>query len=778
MILNHIKQSLRSLKNNKLNAFLNIGGFAVGFAVCMVLLVYTFKEYTVDNGFKNHSTLYRLIDTKKNSSRIDFDFAQQLEEQYPDVKLAIPLNYISLSEENVFIKTLNNKDYIQPKAMVSTTNHFFKAFSVPIIAGNPDAPFSDPNSVVITQKVALKLFGRTNVVGEIINFGDIFELPVCAVSEDLPVNSSFDADVFFNGQNEKFRFSRSRYNNISYNPVDIFIQLGGKNNPDKFTALLNKEIPANKSRLENIRLQPLSDIYLETGIEGNRNKSGSIGMIRIFLSIALLILLLSVINYANLSISKQLSTLKQIAIKVTNGATKMQLRGYYLTEISISVIIAFTLALGITIISLPFAGQLLNTTMETKELFSAVLLISFLLILFTVILFSSFAPGYIVSRLDIQQLLGKKQTTTGRQFGKKALTVFQLSSAMVLLIGLIVIQKQIHYVKSKDLGFDKEQLLRIDFKKDMQNSDALKQRIDQLPFVQNSSLSFGAPGNVYMTITSDLSDKNSFDIKSIYVDENFTNTIGINLLEGREFKHSDWGHACYINETAYKRFGWDNLENRICHRGGEEEFNVVGVVNDFNMASLHTEMEPACLVYYKKYSSLSVKLMQGNLTEQMKQIRDIWSEFVPENPLMYTFYDSFFDAFYKKEERQGKAIAIFSIIAFIITCLGLIGQIFQTTSERIKEIGIRKVNGARISEVLLMLNKDFVKWVAIAFVIATPIAYYAMNKWLENFAYRTELSWWIFALAGLLALGIALLTVSFQSWKAARRNPVESLRYE
>ena len=192
--------------------------------------------------------------------------------------------------------------------MVSTTNNFFKAFSLPIIAGNPDAPFSDPNSVVITQKVALKLFGRTNVVGEIINFWDVFELPVCAVSEDLPVNSSFDADVFFNGQNEKFRFSRSRYNNISYNPVDIYIQLGGKNNPEKFTALLNKEIPANKSRLENIRLQPLSDIYLETGIEGNRNKSGSSGIIRIFLSIALLILLLSVINYANLSISKQLSS--------------------------------------------------------------------------------------------------------------------------------------------------------------------------------------------------------------------------------------------------------------------------------------------------------------------------------------------------------------------------------------------------------------------------------------------------------------------------------------
>ncbi len=778
MITHNIKQSLRSLKNNKLYSFLNIGGFAVGFDVCMVLALFTYKEYNVDKGFQSHSTIYRLINNKTNSSRIDFEFAQSLKEQYSDIKLAVPLNYVSFSEENVFIKTLNREDYIKTKAMVSTTNDFFKAFSIPIIAGNSDAPFADLNSVVITKSTANRLFGKTDAVGEIINFSDIFELPVSAVSEDLPANSSFDADVFYNGENEKFRFSRSTYNGVKYNPVDIYVQLNDQADAVQFAALVNKNIPVNKSRLDSIRLQPLTDIYLTTGIEGNRNKAGSLGMIHIFLSIAVLILLLSVINYVNFSLSKQLSTLKQIGIKITNGAGAKQLRGYYIVEVAISVFIAFVFAIGFTLISLPFASHLLGTLLEFNCLTSPVLMSIFLLILLTVVLISSFAPVYIVSKFDVQRLFGKKESATGKQLGKKGLTVFQLSAAIALLIGLFVIQKQIHYVKSTDLGFDKEQLVRIDFRKDMESVDALKQRIDQLPFVQNSSLSLGSPGSVYMIMDSDLSGENNFEVASLNVDDKFVKTFDIHLLQGREFEKSDFGNACYINETAYKQFGWENLENRKFNNGREGGFKVVGVVNDFNVASLHTGMEPVCLMFNKKYTSISVKLMSGNLAEQMNQLKGIWGEFVPENPMMYTFYDAYFDAFYKKEEQQGKAIATFSIITFIITCLGLMGQIFQTTNSRIKEIGIRKVNGARISEVMIMLNKDFVKWVAIAFVIATPIAYYAMSKWLENFAYKTELSWWIFALAGLLALGVALLTVSWQSWRAATRNPVEALRYE
>lgn len=246
------------------------------------------------------------------------------------------------------------------------------------------------------------------------------------------------------------------------------------------------------------------------------------------------------------------------------------------------------------------------------------------------------------------------------------------------------------------------------------------------------------------------------------------------MLEGRDFLPGDAGKAFIFNRTAWESYEWENDNRKEFH--GKE---VIGVMEDFNVSSLHSAMEPVCLLLSDNPAdNLSIRLLPGNLAENMDELTKVWTEFMPGEALNYTFYDSYFDSLYKKEEKTAQAIGILAFIALVLTCMGIFGQIFQESLNRTKEIGIRKVNGARVSEVLVMLNKDFVKWVSIAFIIATPIAYYAMNKWLENFAYKTSLSMWIFALAGLLALGIALLTVSWQSWRAATRNPVEALRYE
>jgi len=238
-----------------------------------------------------------------------------------------------------------------------------------------------------------------------------------------------------------------------------------------------------------------------------------------------------------------------------------------------------------------------------------------------------------------------------------------------------------------------------------------------------------------------------------------------------------------MNEVAIEKFGWQDIENKKFDNGSDGGYQVVGVTENFHTASLRSGIQPLCLIYagnnlIRDFSQVSIRLAPGNIGNQMKELASVWKSFIPDEPMDYSFYDDYFNSLYKSEERLGKAIGLFAIVAFILTCMGILGQIFQTCIDRTKEIGIRKVNGAKISEVITMLNRDFVKWVAIAFVIATPIAYYAMNRWLESFAYKTDLSWWIFALAGLLALAIALLTVSWQSWKAATRNPVEALRYE
>lgn len=757
---------------------LNIGGFAVGFAVCMILALYTLNEYTIDKGFPDHRHIFRVIDAKKNTSSIDYDMAAQLKEQYPEIKSAFPQNYIRIGANHpVFLKKQSGEDYIMISEMISTTNDFFKTFSVKIIAGNTDRPFADLNSVVLSRSTAKKLFGRTDVVGEQLNVGSLFDLSVSAVAEDLPANASFGANIFYNSQNENLRFSQYCSNGQCYNPFDVYVQVDDQASIQQLETRINATVPINKSGTDSIMLQPLADIYLHTGMEGSSNKTGSKAMIRIFLSIALLIMLLSVINYVNFSLSKQLTTLKEIGIKITNGAGVKHLCAYYLTEVALSVSIAFALALGIAWLSLPYAGKLLDCPLDFGLLFSPALLGIFLFILIVVILISSFAPVYIVSRFDVQRLFGKKESVMGKQVGKKVLTVFQLTTAIALLISFVFIQKQLHYVKTTDMGFNKEHLLRLDFKDDFKGQEALKQQIDHCSFVQSRSFSFGGPGTIRIRMGNG-EDGADFNLDCIYVDEQFLKTFDITLLEGRAFLPSDEGVACYINETAYKKYGWSDLENRKFNNGREGGYNVIGVVRDFNVASMHSEITPVCLLFLNQYSSLNMKLMPGNLPEQIERLRSIWKEVSPDAPMIFTFYDEVFDTFYHKEERQGKAITIFSLIALIITCLGLTGQIFQACHARIKEIGIRKVNGANVSEVMTLLNSDFVKMVLIAYLIATPVAYYAMNKWLEDFAYKTALSWWVFVLAGILALAVASVTVSWQSWKAATSNPVEALKNE
>jgi putative ABC transport system permease protein len=389
---------------------------------------------------------------------------------------------------------------------------------------------------------------------------------------------------------------------------------------------------------------------------------------------------------------------------------------------------------------------------------------------------SMLAPSYIIKHSDVQTLFGKKGLKHGKRLGQRILTVFQITVSMILLICLAFILKQLIYVKTTDLGFDKELLLRLDIPHDFQNKPALKQQIDNLSFVKSSSFSNGGPGLIrnHMSVP----ETEGLMFNCIYIDRQFLETLNIELVKGRKLLDGDFKESCYINEKALKIYGWGNLENRKFNNGKENGYNIVGVVKDFNIASLHQEIEPVCLIFSDQYSLLNIKLLPGNLDEHMKVIHGIWKSILPGAPFSYTFLDEYFNSLYHKEDQQGKAIAMFSLIAFIITCLGMLGQIMQVAINKTKEIGIRRINGARVSEIMRMLNKEFISGVLLAFLIAVPVSIFIMNKWIQNFAYKTSMSWWIFALSGLIAFIIALLTVSWQSWSAATRNPVEALRYE
>jgi putative ABC transport system permease protein len=405
-------------------------------------------------------------------------------------------------------------------------------------------------------------------------------------------------------------------------------------------------------------------------------------------------------------------------------------------------------------------------------------------IILAVGLISGSGPALVFSGVSpVRVITGSVIMPGKKKYLRNSLIVFQFTISIILIFCVLIVQRQIKYVKHKDAGFEKEHLLRLDLPEiraeDAQKALVLLEELRKSPFFRSVSVTSGAPGEIRISMGSNMenSDKN-MSVPCLLADTAFLETFGIKVTKGRNLEPGDFGKVCMINETAYKQFDFADLENkRFNNYGG---FDIIGVVNDFQFASFHKTIGPLCIMFTPKQwnTNINIRFADNVSGSGLEFIRQKWNEILSGYPLRYQFYDEWFYSMYQSEERFTKTIGLFALLAIVISCMGIFGQAIFSAELRSKEIGIRKVNGATISEVMVMLNSEFVKMVAIAFVIALPISWYAMHKWLENFAYKTNLSWWIFALAGILALGIALLTVSWQSWKAAIRNPVEALRYE
>lgn len=784
MIKNNIVYSLRGMGKNKVFTMLNLVGFTIGMATCTVLSLFLYKEYTVDTSFPGYKNIFRLVGEKSNGSQMDYNLADALKTTYPAFVRVVP---VGIETFDFSLKRVQGDGFVRIQQVISTSNEFFGLFSMKLILGDPAKPFADLNSVVLTCSTAEKLFGTIDVLGEEVNLSDFFTLTVSAVVEELPGNSSLRPDLFLNCENEKLRMSVFCEGDQStcYNPFAIYVQLNSGTDRVQLADQVNAAFPANKSKTTGIRFQSISDIYLDSKVVDNANSAGSRGWLFIFSSITLLILSLSVINYVNFTLSKQLSTLKQLGIRMINGASRNQQRAYYITEVSLFVLLSFLLAVVTTVLVLPYAERLLNATLDIRWMLTPVFGVSIALFLLAIIGIASMAPLYIISRFDVQKLLGKKELGRGTQRGKTYLTIFQLMVTIVLLVVLLLVQKQLHYVKTTDLGLDQEHLifLELPFAKD--NKQALKQQVNQVSFVESASLSSGIPGSIRLKFGISENRENGENhpdmlFHVIYADEDFLKTFHIELSEGRELLESDWKQACYINEEAYRQYGWDHLENRTFYQGREEGFKIIGKVKNFTTTSLHAAIAPTCIVYSddQNFNSLSIRLKPGEVQEQLDKLRAVWKEVMGSEPFLVTFYDAYFDAMYRKEQQQSKAIATFSFIAILITSLGLLGQIVQAGIARRKEIGIRKVNGASIPEIMRLLVNDFLKWLAVAFLIAVPIAWYSADQWLMNFSYKTKLSWWVFVLVGLATLCFVLLTVGYQTYKTAATNPLESLKDE
>jgi putative ABC transport system permease protein len=774
----YFKSTIQSIRANSKFSIINILGFAFGISVCLAISLFLIHEFSYDRYYENSGRIVRLNNTAINMSMIDYRVKDIMVENFPEVQKAC----LSLFIDHPIPITSGNTGFIL-EGIMSVDNDFFEMFSIKTLAAISDKPFSDLNSAVITRSFAGKLFGNEEPVGKEIIVMSVFPVTVTGVIEDFPSNSSLSAELMLNAENDNFKFYRMSH----FRPFQIYLQLDNNTSPDELAGHVNANPEILKPYSEQVDFIELKNIYLRDntiGFDGSEARMGNPGLLRLLATIALLILFLAVINYINLTISQQIKKSKAIGIRKAIGARRSNIIYQSVFESIIITSIAFIVGIFLVMLLLPWYELIFNTPLEIQQLFIFPYNIVLIIAIVLVGIISGSGPAIALSGINpVRVLSGSTVITGNRQAFRNSLTVFQFAVSIVLISCVMIVQKQVKYVKYTNPGFKSEQLIRLGLPimigKDDQRPHILMDELSKSPYILNLSATQGVPGMVtnYMGTNIENSDFNIM-APTLIVDTAFLKTFDLKLIKGRNPEPEEYGKVCMINETAWKHFQFESLENKRFNNFGG--FDIIGVLNDFHYTSLHNGIEPVFILFTpdKSINFISLRFEGRNAGPVMAYIQEVWQEVMPGEPLQAEFYDELFASMYRSEERFAGAIGLFALLAVVISCIGILGLAVFSTERRTKEIGIRKVNGAKITEVMLMLNSEFLKWVVISFLIAAPVAWYAMDRWLQNFAYRTSLDWWVFVLGGLLALGIALISVSWNSWRAAMKNPVEALRYE
>ncbi len=783
-----LKIALRNLFKNKVDTFINMGGLAIGIAVFFLITMYSKHELSYDKFNLNYKDIYQVNIGKEFYTTAPL--ANLMKESIPEIRSVTRIDYYAGGGQAPFIEVDENggsSRKVKVKNVVFADNNFFDMFSFRVIYGNPSAALNNPYSIVLTRNTSQLLFGTDNSVGKSIHYiGDRSNVPemdmtVTAVIENIPDNSSvtFNAVASFatlysikpTGMDMD-----SDWSNWMYSTFSLLDNQNSKIVEEKLSKLWEEceSIYFAKNEHKEIDIVSLSDIPFY-----NNNKRQLIFLIQL---VGIFILAIAIVNFVNLTIGKSLLRAREIGIRKVIGSLRFELIKQFLFEsVLISVLVA-PVSLLIIMLSKSYFNNITHAQISFDIIHQPLLVAYFAIGILVIGIIAGIYPAFYLSSFKITSILkgeatkGKKKTSL--QFG---LFVFQFVISISLIICTVLISKQIEFVKDKSLGLNTTNI--IDFNQNQQirlEYNVFKQRLLQNPNIisvtrTNTGLGKGLP------ITATYEDNG---IKKTYavttVDPDFIPTMDIGMLDGRNFSweiQGDKEGAIIVNETFAEEFGLKsvlNTEITLFNR----KVKIIGVAKDFFYDSFRQKLKPSALWYADWNSHINIKINNQNTAQSIKYIEGIWNEFAPQIPFEYEFLDKTYGQLYKSEEELQQIFTSFSVIAIIIACLGLFGLVLNSTQQRLKEISIRKINGAKISEVMIMLNKDFIKWIVIAFIIACPIALYAMHKWLNNFAYKTELSFWVFAFAGLLALGIAFLTVSWQSWRAATRNPVEALRYE
>jgi putative ABC transport system permease protein len=804
MIKNYFKIALRSFAKKKMYSLINLLGLVLGISLFFLIAIWVKEEFSYDAFVPNQERVFRLETTtispdgsNMEMSSVGWPVGEVLKNQYPEVE---KLTY--LKSWGAFM--VKNQDMYINENILMADEHFFDVLGYNLENGNAKEALKSPYSVVISRQLASKYFGKENPVGKVLMVNDTVPYKVTGVLQELPKNShlKFDGLVSFSTlcamfpEDCKYEYVDGWFDINVYNYVLLKEGIDKKAFSLKIKDLvsnLGKESVKKTGFDSKLNLRSIADIYLHSGMSTAKGTVGSMKSVYFFAAIGIFILLIACLNFINLATARAMDRAKEVGIRKVLGVKRNALIFQFLTEALVACVGAGLLSLLVMVYTLPYFNEFSGKDFTFQELFSTTNLLLFTCLLVILSFLTGFYPALVLSNYQaITVLKGRFTHSSKGILLRKGLVAVQFIISITLIISTLLAIQQMKFMQSQPLGFDKENMVIIDMNElpwalRHEKVQALKGELLKKSNISRVSASTAIPGRVGWQGQFAYADGNTqgqgLVVEHIPVDYDYVKTVGLQLVAGRDFvpnSKADEGSSFLINEEAVKVFGWQTPENAIDKKLAVSGQNgkVIGVLKNYHQHGLQEKINPVVINVANYINLVALRYEGKNTNEVVAHIKQSWEKVFAGFSLTYRFLDEDFQRQYAQEEKLNKAFLFSAFLAIGIACLGLLGLITYTAEQRVKEIGIRKVLGASVLQITTLLSKDFLELVMIAFVIASPIAYYFMDKWLADFAYRITISWWIFAIAGLSAVLIALITVSWQSIKAALMNPVKSLRSE
>ena len=812
MLQNYLKIAIRNLLRNKSFSFINLFGLSSGLACCLLIGLYIWNELSFDRYHEKAGRIWRMsrkFYNKDGSQQLHLGhlappFGPLLKNDFPDME-----EVTRLLQTNTTVRI--GEQFFSEEQMFYAEPNVFRVFDIPLRSGNPAAALDEPYSVMLNVTTAQKYFGNADPMNRILRFSGRFDLKVTGVFQDFPYNSHFHPAllVSFSTLNDTLVYGaealRTNWGNNSFSTFALLPE----NYPvqkleAQFPAFLDKhmgtmateENEPKPSTWTSLHMEPLTDIHLKSHLDSEIEENGDIRRVYIFSIIALFVLLIACINYMNLTTARSAVRAREIGVRKVVGAHQSNILMQFLSESVLLAFLAALLAFGMARLVLPLVNDLLGQELQIPA--GAMWAAPVLLMALTAItgLLAGSYPAFYLSALKPLSILKSDKPRRGGSAGlRKVLVVGQFVISVVLIIATVVVFRQLQFMQNQKLGLNKDHVVTAFCYNDLAPKfESFRNEILNNPAVKNITRSSRLPsgrlldsfGSAKAQVDTDTLEQSQVDLKFVTVDHRFAQTYELAMAAGRFYRQdfgSDRTESFIVNEAAAKMIGWKSpqeaVEKRINY--GNRDARIVGVLKDFNFESLHQEIQPMIFFIPRdstRFNFLSFRLDGAHIDEGLAHLKATWQTFLPEYPFEYRFLDEQYGKLYEAEQRQGRVFISFALLAILIACLGLFGLTAFVVQQRVKEIGIRKVLGATVPGLLMLLSKDFLKLVAIALLIASPVAWYFMQRWLEDFAYRIRMDGWVFFTAGLVAVMVAFLTVSFQSIKAALANPVNSLRNE